>query len=143
MERLICLARSKGNDGKWCPDHSVCTKICKANEKRCTQGFDDNGCKNEDECVEVPIDQYEQPCLDFQCSPKCNEEVQKYCQGAQGARGCPLVDYCVDRPLDKKKIRCPGHCKPECPPNQEVVQQTGNDARGCPLQAACSPISED
>jgi len=146
-ERLICLARSKGTDGKLCPEHSVCAKKCAANEKKCPQGFDDNDCKNEDTCVVVPLDQHEKPCLDFKCSPKCDEEVQKYCQGQyqynERSQFCPLVDYCVERPLDKNDIRCPGHCQPECGDGYEIVQQTGNDGRGCPLQAVCSPVSQD
>lgn len=143
-EAKVCMVRNTGKDGKLCPEHSVCNKKCGKREKKCTQGMDSNDCRNEDHCVPYPQDQNGQDCLDFQCSPDCNEEIQKYCQGAyklnENNQLCPLVDYCVDRPLDNNGHRCPGHCQPECNEGYEVVQQTGTDARGCLLGPVCNQI---
>ena len=85
------------------------------------------------------------PCLSFECSPVCDEEVQRYCQGLWvrdlNGQVCPQRDYCVDRPLDNNSIRCPGHCTPECAAGYEAVPQSGKDVRGCPLADVCSPIA--
>jgi len=144
QDKLTCLARTTGTDGSLCPSHSVCPKQCGASEKQCAQGFDDNACKEEDLCIPVPTDTNGQPCLDFECPPSCNEEVQKYCQGEykynQDNQLCPVRDYCVDRELDNNGIRCPGHCRPECGANEEAKPQLGNDLRGCPLPAVCEAI---
>ena len=142
QEALTCLARTTGTDGSLCPSHSVCPMKCSSTEKQCPQGYDDNDCKEEDLCIPVPLDALTgQPCMDFECPPSCDEEVQKYCQGQYqiNANGqlCPKRDYCVDRVLDNNGIGCPGHCLPDCQEGQVVELQNGNDARGCPLSAIC------
>lgn len=142
QEKLTCLARTTGTDGGLCPSHSVCPRICASDEKQCTMGQDDNDCKLEDLCIKVPTDlDLNQPCLDFECPPVCDEEVQKYCQGnyVTNAAGqlCPQRDYCVDRALDNNSLRCPGHCTPECAVGSVARAQSGKDTRGCPLGPVC------
>jgi len=141
QEQLTCLARSTGTDGSLCPSHSVCPKKCGQNEKQCATGYDDNQCKEEDLCIPVPLDTNGQPCLTFECPPECDEEVQKYCQGAYtydvNGQYCPQRDYCVDRALDNNGIRCPGHCEPECGDGYVAEPQVGTDARGCPKATVC------
>ena len=142
LEPLTCLPRTKGTDGALCPSHSVCPKRCRSNEKQCVQGIDANGCKEEDLCIPKPLDVLlGQPCLDFECPPKCDEENQKYCQGQyqinSNGQLCPQRDYCVDRQLDYNNIMCPGHCLPDCPEGQVGREQSGLDERGCPLPGVC------
>jgi len=142
LKQLTCQPRTTGKDGSLCPSHSVCPKECASDEKQCTTGFDANDCKLEDLCIPVPKDSnFGQDCLDFECPPVCDEEVQKYCQGNYVSKPngqlCPERDYCVDRPLDNNSIRCPGHCTPECGPGMVARSQTGKDARGCPLSDVC------
>lgn len=142
QEPLTCLARTTGNDGSLCPSHSVCPKQCASDEKQCTMGLDANDCKLEDLCIPVPVDtELSQPCMNFECPPVCDEEVQKYCQGSyvrnEAGQLCPERDYCVDRPLDSNSLRCPGHCIPDCPVGMSARAQAGTDVRGCPLVAQC------
>jgi hypothetical protein len=150
LKSLTCEARTTGTDGNLCPSHSVCPKECASNEKLCLEGFDDNDCKLDDLCIPIPQDLVrENNCENWECPPKCDEEVQKYCQGVWVERGswddftmsiCPGRDYCVDRPLDDNGIRCPGHCIPDCGNNYVTRPQTGKDTRGCPLADQCEEI---
>ena len=142
LETLTCLPRSTGSDGTLCPSYSVCPKKCTSNEIQCVQGFNENGCKEDDLCIPMPEDAYTgQPCLDFECPPKCDETVQKYCQGQLQVNNfgqlCPQRDYCVDIPFDKNGIRCQGFCQPDCAPGQKARSQSGLDDRGCPLPGIC------
>ena len=144
-EPLTCLPRTIGVDGNLCPSHSVCPSKCGDAEKQCSQGYDGNDCKQEDLCIPVPTDAATgQPCLDFECPPSCNEDVEKYCQGQykyrENGQLCPLKDYCVSRPLDMMGIRCPGHCLPECAEGSEPKPQSDVDMRGCPLPAVCEAV---
>ena len=144
-ERLTCLARPTGNDGRLCPSLSVCPKKCARYEKQCATGYDEHGCKLPDACIAYPVDDIGQQCLDFECPPKCDEEVEKYCQGAYKFNSlgqlCPERDYCIDRPLDKNGNRCPGHCDPTCVGGFQLKSSTGVDKRGCPLAATCEAIA--
>ena len=98
-----------------------------------------------DACIAYPVDDIGQQCLDFECPPKCDEEVEKYCQGAYKFNSlgqlCPERDYCIDRPLDKNGNRCPGHCDPTCGDGFQLKSSAGIDKRGCPLPAKCEAIT--
>ena len=141
LDEFKCIPRNTGNDGNLCPSHSVCPVKCDYAEKQCAQGYDGNNCKEKDACIPVPKDDKNQYCLDFECPPKCDEEIQKYCQGQYrinaGGALCPERDYCIDRAIDNNGLRCPGHCKPECGEGYVAYPQTGSDARGCPLPEVC------
>ena len=130
---------------QWCPAHSVCDKECPKGTKKCSQGFDENGCKREPVCIQIPLDDVCQlPCKNFVCPPCCDEAKEKYCNGLHvwdsvNSQMCPEPDYCVERKLLANGDRCEGHCKKECPAGKIAVPQPGVDSRGCPFEDNCEP----
>ena len=157
LGKLHCRTRIGWFDAtgcqQWCPAHSVCEKECPENTLKCPNGFDENGCKREPLCIEIPKEEDPYPedgippenCKNFVCPPRCDEQVEKYCKGSlkwmpEYLQKCPEPAYCVERKLLPNGERCEGHCKKECPTGKIAVAQPGLDSRGCPYEDNCEDV---
>ena len=78
--KIVCVQLPKGNDGEYCPAHSVCPTVCDPHEVKCNQtGVDDNGCKLPDICVQQERNINGELCT-VQCPLECNDN-QILCPG--------------------------------------------------------------
>ena len=86
----ICAKKTIGDDGEYCPDHSVCPTVCQPNEVRCNQtGTDDNGCRLPELCV-LQERNFNGELCEVHCPPKCDPENEILCDG-----GNLIQKYCM------------------------------------------------
>jgi hypothetical protein len=80
---------------EYCPATSVCPKQCPVGEHLCHYAENDqDGCHYEDLCVAIPKDNFNAPCANPACPPRCTWAQSKQDNGID-EKGCPLPETCV------------------------------------------------
>merc|ERR1712136_64007 len=80
-------------NGELCPDYSVCPVTCGPEEVLCPGYLDEQGCKNPDMCIPMPLNIDGELCP-VHCPVTCGPE-EAFCPGGIDCLGCMMADTCT------------------------------------------------
>ena len=102
----------------------------------CATGFDSNGCKKADQCVERGHDSSGMLCP-AECPAICDEEIEHSCCGHTQLNGCQAPDFCEALLVGDNNEDCTVHlCSLHCT-GTEIMVESKTDDNGCPLEYRC------
>jgi hypothetical protein len=128
--------------GAFCPDPSDshgCPTTCDDDEYLCDTFEDENGCKNEAECVEKTIGNDEEDCPKHSVCPENCKVNELTCPGDMDENGCKNPDTCLTKTRDINGEFCPINCPGECLENEIHCEGLTTD-EGCKGPDICEPV---
>jgi len=141
----ICVERSTGTDGEFCPITSDCPKYCLPNEIACDTGCLPNGCKKPKVCICTFTGFDGQECKTT-CPEVCDEN-QVFCEGKMDDNGCMGPGTChtkVEHKWGKEFDEgvecpplCPGSCPTQCQDHEILCPSQEDPCNGCPTEEVC------
>lgn len=113
---------------------------CGANELVCPNGYDLDGCKAEDICVEIGTMWDGITACETECPPICLED-EVFCPGGLMCNGCTAPSSCQEKVIGVDGAYCVTICPIYCRPEQFYVQGE-SDENGCPTAGYCASMQK-
>ena len=129
----------QGNDKTECLLR--CEQSCSDTQIKCTGKFDDNGCRENDFCVEKGYDNNGNVCPGF-CPFECNPD-ENQCPSPLDSNGCEQPPSCKPKDHDSSGGICPNKaCPVMCTVEVEHLCKGPQSKAGCMEDDVCIPKEE-